>query len=279
MASPNLDALSIALSHLINDPVDTATTDGQTVTSYYRTKFLNDGIRACLRKWIASQNWMALRLYVKDGSASLTANTALLSAWTGGVFEIISAKNTTDNLLVYPMPEDLKHYLELGTNPYISPSLTLQYYTKDSGYFKLLDGTVTSTDTIYLRYVKEHTDLTTGAGASTVVYDGTCTTLLTAVTNFTGVLSTHVGGRFVGTDTGGHTFDRLITAYVSSTAFTIDSAVTDDGATCAGYIIPPSQNDIEIDSQYWDEVLQEAFKIYVQRYPTTMNIARLKVAG
>jgi hypothetical protein len=282
MSSPNLDTISISFSHLIDDPVTTATTDGQVITSAYRTKFINDGIRNCLKKWLASQNWRALRSYIKDGSASLTAGSALLSAWSGNVFEIISAKNTTDSVFVYPMDEDLKHFLELGNSQYISPSLFNQYYAIDNGYFRLLDGVGTSTDTIYLRYIKEHTDLAVGSGASTLVYDAsfTYTVATLTITNFTGVISTHVGGRLVGTDAGGNLFDRGITSYISSTSFTIDSALTNAGTACTvGYITPPAQNDIEIDSQYWDEVLEEAFKIYIQRYPTEKNIARIKVAG
>jgi hypothetical protein len=225
-------------------------------------------------RWIGQGNWQALVNYLKDGTATLTSNLALLSAWTGNVTYIISAKNSTDNVLLYPAPQNLKHLLDVGTNLYMTPTSTLQYYTIDGGYFRLIDGGTTSSDSIYLRYVKQHSDLSVDAAASTVITD-TCTTSGTTVSAFTGVIATHAGGRFVGTDSGGHTFDRLITAYVSSTSFTIDSAVTDDGSTCTGYIVPPSQNDIEIDSQYWDQVLNEAFYIYCGRYPTQSNIARL----
>jgi hypothetical protein len=202
MASPNFDQLNVNLSHLIDDKVTSASTNGEVVTSLYRTLFLNDGIRVLLRKWTKEQNWIALKSYLKDGSASLSANTVLLSAWTGGVFEILSAKNNTDNVLILPCPEYLRYELESDVNPYLTPSATRQYYVNDGGYFRLLDGTSTSVDEIYLRYVKEHADLT--------------------VNNAT---------------------------------------------------------DIQIESQYWDEVLQEAFKIYISRDPTDRNIARIKVAG
>ncbi len=243
-----------------------ATTDGDTISSAYRSQFLNDGIRNCIYKWAANRDWMALRHYIKDGTATLSAGASLLTAWTGTPFIIISARNSTDGMVIKPVPSELKHYFDTGEySNYFAPSTTKQYYSVENGYFTLLDGTGTSTDTIYLRYIKQHTDLTAGAGASTVVQDTDFTSLLTAITNFTGVLSTHVGGRFVGTDSDSNHFDRLITAYVSSTAFTIDSALTADGATGTGYIVPPSQNDIEIDSQYWNEVLQEAFNIFLQR--------------
>lgn len=280
MASTNLDALSVRLSHVINDSVSAATTDGNIITSSYRTQFLNDGIRQCLVRWATNRNWMALRSYIKDGTATLSSGQSLLSAWTGTPFIILSAKNSTDNVIVRPVPQELKHVMDVSLNSYLVPSTTDQYYSIENGYFTLLDNTGTSTDSIYLRYVKEHTDLSVGAGASTVVYDAsfTYTVATLTISNFTGVISTHVGGKLIGTDAGGNLFERLITGYVSSTSFTIDSALTNAGTACtSGYIVPPSQNDIEIDSQYWDEVLQEAYKIYLRRYPIKDNIARLQV--
>jgi hypothetical protein len=282
MASPNFDALSVSLSHLINDPAATASTNGDTITSIYRTKFLNDGIRECLKKWLSEQNWMALRFYIKDGTATLSANIALLTAWTGTVWEILSAKNNTDSKIILPAPENIKYEMMDGVNIYLTPTIDKQYYVKDAGYFRLLDGKTDTADVIYLRYIKEHTDLSVAAGASAPVYDAsfTYTVATLTITNFTGVITTHVGGKLVGTDAGGNLFERLITGYVSSTSFTIDSALTNAGTACTlGYIIPPSQNDIEIDSQYWDEVLQSAYRIYLKRSPTTQNIEALKIAG
>jgi hypothetical protein len=283
MSSPNLDALSVRLSHVINDPVTAATTDGQLITSSYRTQFLNDGIRSCLNKWVINENWMALRNYIKDGTVSLTGGQSLLTAWTGNVSVILSAKNSTDNVFVHPVPQWLKHAFDVALNQYLSPSATNQFYSIENGYFTLLDGTGTSTDAIYLRYVKEHSDLSVGAGASTVVYDAAFTVSPSGtgliVTDFTGVIATHVGGTLTGKDNSGNPFSRLITSYISSTSFTIDASLTDNGNCTLGYITPPSQNDIEIDSQYWDEVLQEAYKIYLKRYPTDKNLARLQVAS
>jgi hypothetical protein len=278
MASPNLDALSIRLSHIIDDPVSAATTDGNIITSSYRTQFLNDGIRNCLVKWAISDNWMALRSYLKDGTATLSGGQALLSAWTGNVSIILSAKNSTDNKFIYPVPQKLKHILDVSLNSYLTPSVNIQYYDVNNGYFILLDGTGASTDAVYLKYVKEHSDLTVGAGASEPVYDAAWTLSGTTVTNFTGVLSTHVGGTFTGLGLSSVPSARLITSYVSSTSFTIDSAfIGGDTSGTHGIIIPLSQNDIEIDSQYWDEVLQEAYKIYAKRYPTKENIVRMQI--
>jgi hypothetical protein len=214
---------------------------------------------------------------------SLTGGQSLLSAWTGNVSVILSAKNSTDNVIVSPVPQALKHAFDVALNQYLSPSASNQFYSIENGYFTLLDGTGTSTDSIYLRYVKEHADLSVGAGASTVVYDAAFSIAPvgtgTIVTDFGGVIATHVGGTLTGKDNSGNPFSRLITSYISSTSFTIDSTVTSAGSCTLGYITPPSQNDIEIDSQYWDEVLQEAYKIYLKRYPTEKNLRALQVAS
>jgi len=201
MASPNFDSLSVSLSHLIDDPVAAAATDGSTVTSAYRTIFLNDGVRNCLRNWVQRGDWMALRSYLLDGSATLENNSKTLSSWTGTPFIILSAKNSTDNVLINEAPQELKHVLDTGMySNYFTASATNQFYVVTGGSFVLIDGGTTTGDTVYLRYVKEHTNLT--------------------VANST---------------------------------------------------------DIEIDSQYWDELLQEAYKIYLRRYPTTKNMQALQI--
>lgn len=280
MSSPNFDALSIKLSHLIDDPVSSATTDGNVVTSFYRTQFLNDGIRNCLRKWVIQKDWMALRNYLKDSSATLASGTSILTAWTGTPYIILAAKNVTRNVYIRPVANDptLKYLIDVGANQYVSASLTIQYYSIENGYFTLLDGTVGGTDTINLRYVKEHSDLIVGAGASTVIYDASFSSSSKLITGFSGVSASHVGGTITGTDSGGNPFSRLITSYVGTGSVLMDSALLADGGCTYGYVTPPSQNDIEIDSQYWDEVLQEAYKIYARRYPTAKNVARIQVA-
>jgi hypothetical protein len=226
---------------------------------------------------------MALRSYLKDGTATLTAGQSLLTAWTGTPSTILSAKNSTDNVIIQPVPQGLKHVFDTAMySNYFAPSATNQYYSIENGYFTLLDGTGTSVDSIYLRYVKEHSNLSAGATASTILYDASFTyTVATLTISLFGssIATSHVGGRVTGTDAGGNYFDRLITGYVGTGSFTIDSALTNAGTACtAGYVIPPSQNDIEIDSQYWDEVLQEAYKTYLKRVPTENNLRSLQVA-
>jgi hypothetical protein len=100
------------------------------------------------------------------------------------------------------------------------------------------------------------------------------------VTNFTGTLSTHVGGTFVGIDNGGNVFSRLITAYVSATAFTIASALVADGAGTNGYIIPPNGSDIAVTSTYWPMILDLAYAVakMEEGEPDTIALATAKEA-
>jgi hypothetical protein len=203
MASPNFNALVVTLSYMIDDPVAAAATNGDTITSAQRVTFLNDAVRICLNKWAASENYTALRSYLLDGSANLTNSVAALSSWTGTPFIILSAKNSTDNVYIRPAPQRLKHAFETSEySNYFKASTTAQWYSVENGNFTLLDGTTTSTDAIYLRYIKGHTNLTV------------------------------------------------------------------DNAT-----------DIGIDAQFWGELLNEAYKIYLQRVPTNKNIKALQVAG
>ena len=81
------------------------------------------------------------------------------------------------------------------------------------------------------------------ATGTTVVYDAAFTyasaTLI--ITDFAGVSAAHLGAELLGTDAGGNRFKRIITSILSSTSFTIDSALTNSGASCTlGYINPIS---------------------------------------
>jgi hypothetical protein len=203
MASPNFNALVVTLSYMIDDPVAAAGTSGDVVTSAQRVTFLNDAVRICLNKWASERNWVALRSYLKDGSANLTNNAAALSSWTGTPFIIISARNSTDSVYIRPVPQEYKHVFQTSEySNYFTGSATAQWYSIEDGNFTLIDGGTTSTDAIYLRYVMGHTNLTV------------------------------------------------------------------DNAT-----------DILVDSQFWGELLNEAYKIYLRRVPTNKNIKALQVAG
>jgi hypothetical protein len=74
-----------------------------------------------------------------------------------------------------------------------------------------------------------------------VVYDAafTYTVATLTITGFTGVIASHLGAEFVGTDAGGNLFKRTITSILSSSSFTINSALTNTGTSCTlGYILP-----------------------------------------
>lgn len=89
-------------------------------------------------------------------------------------------------------------------------------------------------------YKKKSGSLTiTFTSTPTVVPQATFSVTGTAVTGCSGVLASHVGGKFVGKDSGGNSFVRTISAYVSTSAFTIDSAPAANGSGTIGYIVPP----------------------------------------
>jgi hypothetical protein len=275
MASPLFDALSVSLSRMIEDPVSSATTDGDAITSAMRSQFLNEGIRRCIKRWVAQGNQDAIREYINTESQTLASSTKALSSWTGGVFAILAARNTTDTAIPIPLSNQLVAEATSGVNRWLLASSSNQKYYLNGGNFVLLGGTATSA--ISLTYVKQHTDLVAGGSAGTVVFDNAWTASSTTITNFTGVLSTHVTGKFVGTDNGGNYFERTIATYVSATSFTINSALVADGAGTAGYIVPPTANDIIIPSQYWPEVLDEAYLVWAAQNPGNDSTLKMQM--
>jgi len=127
----------------------------------------------------------------------------------------------------------------------ISPSLALKLVDLNSKKLAgVLSGvaspfymtTLTDTST---SYVSNLASVSLATSPGTVVADTAWTGAGTAITDFTGVTTSHVGAQFVGTDNGAASFTRTIVGYVSATAFTINSALASDGAGTAGFIIPP----------------------------------------
>lgn len=205
MASPKFDALHVFLSRRIDDAVALAATDGDRISSAKRSQYLNEGIRNWMKKKFQSGDYSPLRGMVNQESKAMVGSVMTLgtsSGWTGGVAHIIDAVNTTPttDVIVRPLPENLYNYSTLGLNKYFLSSSTNQFYVEDAGNFRLLGGA--ATDTIQLRYVKQHPDMTQ--------------------------------------------------AYAT---------------------------DISIDEQYYDEVLDEAERVYLLEYPSQDNTARLQLIG
>ena len=96
--------------------------------------------------------------------------------------------------------------------------------------------TLTDTST---SYTSNLASVSLAPNAGTVVSDTAFTAAAKTITAFTGVVASHVGGEFIGLDNGGNAFKRSIVSYVSSTSFTINSALVADGAGTNGFIVPP----------------------------------------
>lgn len=180
MASPNFDALSVQHSKNINDPVAAAATNGFRWTSAQRTYHLNEAIRRILKLYArvarmkmeagvpASREMDFLDAYMAVEAQSLSNNTKALSSWTGGVMEILSAYNATDSLPVSRLKDTLYSHVQTGGNGFLTASTTRQYWLRDGSSFRLVDGGTTTGDSISLRYIKPHTDLSAG-GASDIL--------------------------------------------------------------------------------------------------------------
>lgn len=287
MSAPNWDSLSVQLSRFLGDKVASASTDGSIWSSAQRDNILNmacrDWIRIRLNRLMQfeAKNLIpladreALAGYITEDSHALSNNTIALSTYSGGVDHIFTAYNVTQDQVVDPIPDQELRYYNPSAGTFIGSSKSNQYYHFDGSNFRLLDASTTTNDTIKLTYLKRHTALVAGGTASTVVSDTAWTATGTAITNFTGSALTYVGGTFVGLDNGGNAFSRTVVAYVSATAFTIDSALVADGAGTNGYLIPPGiATDILIASPYWGELLKWATALGLRDEPTQERIAR-----
>lgn len=271
MSSPNYDALHLRLSRMAGDTVTNATSDGNKATSALRDVILNNAIRVWITKKIgqpdrdglySSIDRDALRSYITNFSTTPDSNLKLqLSTFTYPVYRIIGMRDTDEGVTVFPIipplsRQSLAQLLALS----LTASYKTQYWEADGGNLYILGGT--AADTYTTEYVKQHTDLVAGGSAQTVVSDTAWSVSGTTVSSFTGVLSSHVGGQFVGIDSGGNKFVRTITSYISSTSFTIDTALVASGSGTNGYIIPLNAGDIQIDSAYFNEILDEALNMW-----------------
>ena len=182
MASANFDILHLRFSRMIDDSVTVATADGDQFSSARRSSWLTQGIRNWVDSVLSSGDLTPIRGYINVESKALTASILTLgtSGWTGGVYRILSAVDTTPtpDVIVRRMPNDLYDYALLGTNKYLIPSATNCYYTEENGTFKLYGGA--ATDTIQLTYVKLIPEYTANY-ASDIVFD---TSWYDAILNF-----------------------------------------------------------------------------------------------
>lgn len=118
------------------------------------------------------------------------------------------------------------------------------FYVNEGDVLRIYKGSsftiTTATDTIEIKYYRQPK---VGSASSAAVVSGTTwTSSSTTITSFTGMTTALVGGIFVGLDNGANAFARTITQYVSTTSFTISSALVAGGAGTNGYIIPPGAN-------------------------------------
>lgn len=277
MATPLYDAISVSLSQRIGDPVAAAATDGVKWSSAQRDTFING---AC-RRWLTRQVRMlasqavgveeALQSYVVEETVSLSGGTYALSTLASGVgaIYVMSAYNSTDNAIIKPLPAWMRPVIQSSANTLLSD----QYWLIDGGNIRVVGTDVAGTESIIIKFVKNHPALAANGSAGTVVSDVAWNATGTAVTNFTGTVATHVGATFAGLDSGGNPFNRIITAYVSATAFTINTALVADGAGTNGYIIPPASGEIIVPSTHWGIILDLATVHALEADPSNQNLA------
>lgn len=172
MASPNWDAMSVDLSKKLDDAVAAATSDGDVWTSAQRDLLLNNACRKWMLKQFAAGNMNALKSYKNREGQALSNNSKALSGWTGGVFAILSAYNSTDALIVNRLPDGYVGVARAGANTYYTPSITNQFFVIEAGSFILMDAGTTTTDTIVLEYIKEHTALSANGASDTSIPAG-----------------------------------------------------------------------------------------------------------
>jgi subtilisin family serine protease len=166
MASPLYDALVVKFSKMAGDPVAAATTDGKIWTGALRDVIFNQAQNRWLRKTVEGDNKNALRAYIATEAQTLSGSALALSSWTGGVSFILSVYNATDAVLVKRLPDGYDAIARAGTNSYYTASSTNQFWKQESGSFRLLGGTATSS--IRLEYVKAPVTLASN-GASEVL--------------------------------------------------------------------------------------------------------------
>ena len=296
---PTFDQISVSLSRRVGDAVAAATTDGQTLSALNRADYINQSIRTCLTKYTGmllsaedqTPGWYQAKKdaegflvnYIQEGTGALSSNAISLDSFSPAVDTILSVEDDTTSRPVARLMEGVKDLTDntgiagwaAGTYSATAANNTSNpvWYVQNNSLYVI---GVTATDTVRIRYIQKHTDLAAGGAAATVVSDTTFSATSTAVTGFTGTLTSHVGGTFVGLDSGANPFSRQIVAYVSSTAFTISSALVADGAGTNGYIIPLTSS-ILIPSQYHHIILDVATALALEDDPDTLTSSRAAV--
>ena len=296
---PTFDQINVSLSRRVGDAVAAATTDGQTLSALNRSDYINQAIRECLAKYAGvllsaedqTPGWYQAKKdaegflvnYIQESTGALSGNAISLDSFSPAVDTILSVEDDTTSRPVGRLMEGVKSLTDntgiagwdagsYSATPASNTSNPVWYVQNNSLY---VIG-VTATDTVRVRYIQKHTDLAAGGAAATVVSDTSFTCAGTAVTNFTGVLTSHVGGTLVGLNSIGTPFSRQIVAYVSSTAFTISSDNGSSGSATNGYIIPLASS-ILVPSQYHHIILDVATALALEDDPDTLNISRAAV--
>jgi hypothetical protein len=229
----------------------------------------------------AGQYWDALQGFTNSEAQSLSSNSKSLSSWNSGngIAKILAVYDTTLSLPCRYVPQNIFNWASTGGNTLVTASATNPLWSVINSTL-YVQGAGAS-DSITLRFVKRHVSITSNQASTAVISDTAWTSSTTTITNFTGTLTTHVGGTFVGTDNGGNVFSRLITAYVSASSFSIASALTADGAGTYGYIIPPNGSDIAVPNTYWPHILDLAYAVAMQDEgePDKLALAAAKEAA
>lgn len=216
MASPNFDSLNIQHSRNIEDAVAAAATDGQAFTAAQRSAHLNAGIRKWMEDQVLVENYNGLSSYtIESPAVSLSSNVISLTSasFTGGsIFAILSVKNVTNPALVKRIPFWMKHMVD---NSFVNS-------------FMNTGGTSSNSVVMDISY-------TIGANGVTI-------------TDFSGVLPSHVGCLFVGYDSAANGFVRTISGYLTNSSFTVSEAIAGTGESDVGFIVVQPT---VVTQQYW----------------------------
>ena len=177
MASPLFDAISVQHSRFIGDSVAAAATDGKVWSSAQRSNQINLAIRRLIDKHLkralaadkagmdASWHYGFLQGYITEEAQSLSASVKALSSWTGGVAYIFSVKN--GSTFVKPISQERKTFSDVELNDYLKTSSTNQFWLLEAGDIHVLG--CGATDSVTLRYLKQHTDLSAGGATDILI--------------------------------------------------------------------------------------------------------------
>jgi hypothetical protein len=187
MASPLYDALSIQHSKNIGDPVAAAATDGKRWSSVQRDTHLNEACRRLIRAFLSFDFGDEITVRMKDAGffsggywaseeQTLSSNVKALSGWTGTAQYILTARNTTTNLPIYPLPSELEDFIRTSQNKYLTAGTSNMYYMVDGANLRVLGSA--ATDKVTLSYIKAHAALSAG-GSTDILVPATYWSLVT----------------------------------------------------------------------------------------------------